>query len=105
MATTHSQLYTTHLQSEKWARTRRLVLLRANHRCEKCGEATARQVHHLTYEHLGDEPLEDLVAVCIPCHQAIHNPDGPRAQAEITHITPAVHRYVTALMARAGMAA
>jgi hypothetical protein len=27
-------------------------------------------VHHLTYEYLGDEPLEDLEALCRPCHRS-----------------------------------
>jgi hypothetical protein len=26
-------------------------------------------VHHKTYDHLGDEPLCDLEALCAPCHE------------------------------------
>ncbi len=37
-------------------------------------------VHHLTYEHLGDEPDEDLILVCAPCHNAIHYPDSAAGQ-------------------------
>jgi hypothetical protein len=29
-------------------------------------------VHHLTYERLGEERDEDLLVVCCPCHASIH---------------------------------
>ena len=28
-----------------------------------------RDTHHLSYRHLGNEPLEDLLGVCRPCHR------------------------------------
>jgi hypothetical protein len=31
----------------------------------------ASQVHHLTYKHLRNEPLFELISVCVPCHDAI----------------------------------
>ena len=39
--------------------------------CEGCGVRRAAQVHHLTYEHVGDELLFELVAVCGQCHDRI----------------------------------
>ena len=40
--------------------------------CESC-DAVGRfmHVHHKTYEHVFDEPLFDLVAICKPCHDRI----------------------------------
>ena len=32
----------------------------------------ATQAHHLTYEHMGDEFLWELKAVCRPCHERWH---------------------------------
>ena len=64
--------YLQHLKSEEWRVRRQLVLRRARNLCEKCGKRRARQVHHLTYERLGDEKLEDLEAVCAPCHHSYH---------------------------------
>jgi hypothetical protein len=32
-----------------------------------------REVHHLTYARLGDEPLSDLLGLCKSCHRAIHH--------------------------------
>jgi hypothetical protein len=33
--------------------------------------ADLQQVHHETYENTGNEPLEDLVGLCRPCHEFI----------------------------------
>jgi len=30
-------------------------------------------VHHLTYAHIFDEPLDDLQLVCEGCHKFLHN--------------------------------
>jgi hypothetical protein len=35
-------------------------------------------VHHLTYERLYAELLEDLEAVCAPCHRQAHGDRGGR---------------------------
>jgi hypothetical protein len=37
----------------------------------------ATEVHHLSYRHIGNEPLFDLVSVCGPCHRAITAMDYP----------------------------
>lgn len=55
-----------------WARKRSLVLERANHTCEGCGIRRATQVHHLTYKHVYDEFLWELVATCDECHDRAH---------------------------------
>jgi 5-methylcytosine-specific restriction endonuclease McrA len=65
-------LYENHLSSIEWAKKRRGVLKRSNGVCEGCGESAPEHVHHLTYEHLGDEFLFELVAICAACHQRIH---------------------------------
>lgn len=74
--------YDGYLQSTAWERKRDLVLRRDDYRCqanvdERCAR-TASQVHHLTYAHLGQEPLFDLIAVCTPCHGAITAMDRER---------------------------
>ena len=63
--------YPHYLDSPEWKQLRRQVLVRANGRCEKCG-ALASEVHHKTYVHVGNEALEDLVALCSSCHRKIH---------------------------------
>ena len=43
------------------------------------------EVHHKTYEHLGNEPLEDLITVCKSCHDVITNTirEGRYSQMEV----------------------
>lgn len=60
--------YQAYLRSPEWQIRRGKVLARSRGMCESCGDRPAREVHHLTYKHLGREPLWDLRAVCEPCH-------------------------------------
>ena len=64
--------YEAYLQTQEWAERRQRVLKRANGVCEGCGTAPAEQVHHLTYEHCGNEFLWELVAICRHCHLGVH---------------------------------
>lgn len=58
--------------SPEWKRRRRLVFKRCTGICEGCGERPATEVHHLTYEHLGNEFLWELRGVCRECHERFH---------------------------------
>ena len=43
--------------------------------CEKCGYEPYKaclQVHHLTYDNIYNEKLEDLILLCPYCHKKIH---------------------------------
>ena len=64
--------YNRYLLSPEWSKKRIAVMKRANFICEGCLQKTAVQVHHLTYDRVGNEMLFDLVAVCSDCHKAIH---------------------------------
>jgi 5-methylcytosine-specific restriction endonuclease McrA len=64
--------YTAYLESDAWKKKRALVLDRAGGFCEGCGVNIPVQVHHLTYEHLFDEFLWELKAVCMRCHHKAH---------------------------------
>lgn len=65
--------YGDYLKSTDWACRRGRVMARANGICEGCRDAMASQVHHLTYKHVGNEFLFELVAVCEECHERLHN--------------------------------
>lgn len=70
--------YWAYLQSPEWAKRRALVMERANGLCEGCRSAKATQVHHLTYAHVFEEFLFDLVALCARCHERLHDAEhGP----------------------------
>lgn len=63
--------YHEYLKSERWQNLRKSVLHRDNELCI-CGKK-ATEVHHKTYERLGNEPLSDLVSLCRHCHQNVHD--------------------------------
>jgi len=64
--------YTAYRKSPEWQKKRLKVLERAKGICEGCGENPATQVHHLTYAHIYDELLFELVALCRDCHSKCH---------------------------------
>lgn len=69
-ATSDPDLYDTYLRSQTWKARRLAVLKRAGRGCEECGKTgVPRDVHHITYTRIGDEPLDDLLALCRDCHQ------------------------------------
>lgn len=65
-----SEEYRKYLASPEWKTKRKQVMDGCGHTCE-CG-AKATQVHHKTYDSVGDEQLEHLEAVCADCHAERH---------------------------------
>jgi len=64
--------YDRYLNSTTWAAKRKLVLERDGRRCQKCQSTGPLHVHHLTYDRIGHELLEDLQTLCKTCHAALH---------------------------------
>lgn len=64
--------YADYLRSEEWAARRTKVMQRAGGICEGCRDRPAEEVHHLTYEHVTQEFLFELVAMCGDCHARFH---------------------------------
>lgn len=59
-------------ESSKWRRRRARALMLGNYKCAKCGARNKLQVHHLSYQHLGDELDCELMVLCHSCHQRVH---------------------------------
>lgn len=74
--------YEAYLQSPEWKAKRAKVLARANGKCEGCGDHPPTEVHHLTYVHVREEFLFELVALCNECHVRIHRGDEASAENE-----------------------
>ena len=74
--------YREYLRSEKWERRRRAVIERSRGQCEWCCERPISEVHHLTYERLGDERLSDLAGLCNQCHKWAHTELSPTLAIE-----------------------
>lgn len=68
-------LHSAYLRSPKWQAKRQAVLRRDGYVCQACLKNPAKQAHHLTYKHWGHEPLFELIAVCVPCHEALTDLD------------------------------
>jgi hypothetical protein len=54
--------------SPVWHRIAMECKRRAGFRCSVCALREELEVHHNSYEHLGDEWPEDLVCLCADCH-------------------------------------
>ncbi|MEI8374629.1 MAG: HNH endonuclease [Planctomycetota bacterium] len=63
--------YSQYLNTPEWGCRRMLRLSLDKQTCQDCGEP-ASHVHHLTYERLGHEKLEDLISLCKRCHSIRH---------------------------------
>ena len=62
--------YQRYLASREWALLKKKVRERSGGLCERghVDPVKATAVHHLTYERIGQEWLEDLLHVCDACH-------------------------------------
>ena len=64
----------------EWRVRRVQALTRARYRCQMGASHDATlDVHHNTYQNYGDERPEDLIVLCRPCHQRLH--DDPMEEA------------------------
>lgn len=64
-----TQAYRDYLASPEWSARRRRALMLAGHKCQDCGVKKHLEVHHLTYDYLGEESDSDLRVLCPACHR------------------------------------
>jgi len=64
--------YREYLGSPEWAELRKEALDRDGHMCQDCGQRKATQVHHDSYDNVGDEDPDDLLSLCAACHRKRH---------------------------------
>lgn len=64
--------YPAYLQSPGWKLTRLAALYRADYRCQICSGTDRLEVHHRTYDRLGDEAATDLIVLDDACHRMFH---------------------------------
>jgi len=68
--------YREYLKTEHWQNCRDEMLCLSNHRCFLCNapsHETQLQVHHKSYERLGNEHIMDLIVLCADCHAKFHD--------------------------------
>lgn len=81
--------YQTYLASREWAILKRQVKARSGGLCERCHFGKHQDTHHLTYERIGHERLEDLQGVCRDCHEYLSGVSDRDPAAEF-RLYPAV---------------
>jgi 5-methylcytosine-specific restriction endonuclease McrA len=64
--------HSSYIASKEWQYLRTRILQSRGGKCEVCGVKHRLQVHHLTYERLGNERDEDLKVLCWACHEREH---------------------------------
>ena len=69
------QRYRRYLSSPQWAAIRKRVCDKYRNACQECFRVGKIEVHHKTYERIGEERIEDLIALCPKCHKALHAGD------------------------------
>lgn len=68
----HTNQYHAYLRTPEWQDKRQKVIERCRGICEGCMDARVAHVHHLTYAHIFDELLFELVGLCEACHERAH---------------------------------
>lgn len=61
--------YYEYIQSPEWQQVRKRALGYWGYKCAICCSTEALQVHHRTYEHLGQEHPTDVIVLCDECHE------------------------------------
>jgi len=65
--------YRNYLKSEHWQKFRKMVKENLEHKCMDCGVVSDQlDVHHLNYNNLWNESLNDVILVCRKCHERRH---------------------------------
>lgn len=89
--------YDKYLETPHWRSFRRTVFAEqrrrlGQNRCERCpknGSEFKLDVHHLTYERLGNEKVDDVQIICKECHDKIHLRD---TKSRARHRAPGFER-------------
>lgn len=69
--------YREYLKSDHWRQFRKQMIHRAGYVCSRCGykpkDPFTLNVHHKTYERLGQEDPGDVLVLCYKCHMKEHD--------------------------------
>lgn len=64
--------YNDYIRSPAWRAVKRRYAEQQPWICNICGTEDGLQLHHRTYERVGEERLEDLMPLCEDCHEMVH---------------------------------
>ena len=66
-------LYRSYLNSPEWQTKRKEAIERDGGECRLCAGKFNLEVHHKTYDRVGDEHSNDLTTLCEKCHGSVTN--------------------------------
>lgn len=74
--------YTDYIKSDTWKKSpqRLACIAAAKNKCQMCGATFGLEVHHISYANLGSELPQQLVLLCILCHEHTHAMAGKGAK-------------------------
>lgn len=61
-----------YLLTPEWKAKRRQALKFQGNHCQVCRSTNGLNVHHNTYERVGEESMDDLAVLCRSCHRIYH---------------------------------
>ena len=65
------------LDPESYEALRQQVLRRDGWRCQSCGAMSNLEVHHKQFRsHSGHDSEENLITLCVSCHEETHSQRG-----------------------------
>lgn len=66
--------YNEYIKSGKWRRFKKNIIEQRGASCELCkNKANRLDLHHKTYDRLFNEGPEDVMLLCHPCHEKVHD--------------------------------
>jgi hypothetical protein len=65
--------YNRYINSPAWSDRKRAYFSTYARVCAFCGTTDDIHLHHHTYDRMGRELDEDLVPLCVSCHDAVHD--------------------------------
>ena len=82
--------YYQYLRTKTWREKANERLKQDGYQCVLCRSAKNLSVHHITYENIGFEKMDDLISVCKACHEKLHEHDSIRPEKRAENETKAV---------------
>lgn len=70
--------YQKYIESDEWKEVRNDRIFLDGYKCRMCGSAMNLVVHHITYERVPNEDMDDLITLCRDCHNRLHERDNER---------------------------
>lgn len=71
--------YQKYIASPEWKKKRDERIKLDNNQCQICGSKTKLEVHHLTYDRVFQEDMDDLITLCDRCHRKVHGMDSSKS--------------------------